>query len=157
MRIVMPQRNDWGLKALLALTFCAALTLPATVSATVQTTPKPPAWSHAFDLKCRKSTEPKFEKARTFGLEVFRDDNNGNGLYIIETGGLAAVNGFKDAKLPGSKGRTPAWMHGLDLKVRPAGVDSFDKARVFGLEVFRDENNANFLYITETGSISVAP
>src|SRR5207253_7687127 len=113
-------------------------------------------WSHAFDLKCRSSKEPIFEKARAFGIEVFRDENNGNGIYINEVGALAAVNGFKDLKLPGNKGRAPSWMHGLDLKVRPAGVDDFGKARVWGLEVFRDENNGNFLYLTENGGLSVA-
>ncbi len=148
----MSQPSMWAFKAALALAAAVGLVLPAAAQQ-----PKPPSWSHAFDLKCRSHKDPKFDKARAFGVEVFRDENNGNGIYIIETGDLAAVNGFKGLALPGNKGRAPGWMHGLDLKVRPAGVDSFDKAITFGLEVFRDENFGHFLYIAEKGTISVAP
>jgi len=126
-------------------------------TAATQPGPKAPAWSHAFDLKCRKSDEPKFtEKTKTYGMEVFRDENNGKGIYIIETGVLGAVGDLNDFKGTNVKGRPPSWMHGLDLKVRPAGEDSFAKAKVFGLEIFRDENTYNWLYICEGGAFSVA-
>ena len=32
-------------------------------------------------------------KTKTFGLEVFRDENNGNWIYICETGSIAVVPG----------------------------------------------------------------
>jgi hypothetical protein len=128
--------------------------LPAGIALSQQ--PQPPKWSHAFDLKCRSSKDPKFDKARGFGVEVFRDENNGQGLYINEIGVLAAVPGFKDAVVPASKRRPPLWLHGLDLKIRPAGVNDFSKAKLFGLEAFRDDNNGDWLYITEVGGLAVA-
>jgi hypothetical protein len=128
---------------------------PASISAQL---PKPPVWSHAFDLKCRNSKQPKFDKdTKTFGVEVFRDENNSKGLYIIETGVLAAVGDLKELKATGAKSRAPEWLHGLDLKVRPAGEQDFSRAKVFGLEVFRDENNGNWVYISEVGGMAVAP
>jgi hypothetical protein len=54
-------------------------------------------------------------------------------------------------------GKGPKWSHGLDLKSRPAGESSWDKARKFGIEVFRDENNGNWIYITQDGHIAVVP
>jgi hypothetical protein len=118
--------------------------------------PQPPKWSHAFDLKCRSTKDPKFDKARGFGIEVFRDENNGQGIYINELGVMAAVPGFKDQTVPVVNKRAPLWLHGLDLKVRPAGLNDFAKAKTFGLEVFRDEHNGNWLYITEAGGLAGA-
>jgi hypothetical protein len=141
-----------SIKALTGMTVAAAL-LAAPVFAQQQ--PQPPKWSHAFDLRCRSTKQPKFdENTKGFGIEVFRDENNGLGLYINELGVMGAVGNFKDAK--GAK-KSPEWLHGLDLKVRPAGVSSFEKAKVFGLELFRDEHNGNWVYITEVGGMSVAP
>jgi len=53
--------------------------------------------------------------------------------------------------------KEPKFLHGLDLKVRKGGNTDFDKAAKFGVEVFRDENNGNLVYISETGSIAVVP
>jgi hypothetical protein len=144
-----------GMKALVATVF--VLTLSAPAAQQVQKKVQQPSWSHAFDLKCRTSKQPKFDKdTKTFGLEVFRDDNNGKGLYIIETGDIGAVGDLKEFKGSNAKSLAPGWLHGLDLKVRPAGVEDFAKARVFGLEVFRDENTGNLLYISEIGAFGVA-
>jgi hypothetical protein len=141
-----------GVKILLALGLASVVAAPMPAQ---PPKPKQPEWSHAFDLKCRSSKQPKFDKdTKAFGVEVFRDENNGHGIYITETGVVAGVATLD--KITG-KSAPPAWLHGLDLKVRPAGEDSFDKAKVFGLEVFRDKNNGNWLYITETGAISTAP
>jgi hypothetical protein len=120
--------------------------------------PLAPEWSHAFDLKVRPpGKDVKFDKAKGYGVEVFRDSNNAQGIYISQTGNLAAVGGFKDAKVPAPSGKTPSWMHGIDLKVRPAGVLDFNKAKLVGMEVFRDEVNGNWIYITDAGNISVCP
>ena len=52
----------------------------------------------------------------------------------------------------------PKWLHGLGLKVRAGNEDNFtDKTKKIGIEVFRDENNGNLIYVSETGSISVVP
>jgi hypothetical protein len=55
------------------------------------------------------------------------------------------------------KGKKPKWTHALDLKARKGGQEDFDKATTYGIEVFKDENNGNLIYISETGSISVVP
>lgn len=124
-----------------------------------QGTPKPPQWTHAFDLKCRNSKEPTFSKdTKTYGIEVFRDDNNQNGVYIIETGNLAVARNFADVKAPVPNSKSPEWLHGLDLKVRKANELEFtDKTQVISFEVFRDENTGNLIYISEKAYIAVGP
>jgi hypothetical protein len=52
----------------------------------------------------------------------------------------------------------PKWLHGLDLRARKGGEKDFTKdTRTYGIEVFRDENTGNLVYISETGSIAVVP
>jgi hypothetical protein len=148
----MPKRFLLSLYGLLVLALAMCFTMPALAKP-----PKAPVWNHAFDLKCRSTKQPKFDVARSFGIEVFRDANNDQGIYISETGAIAAVPGFAEAKVPAGKGRPPEWLHGLDLKVRPAGVEEFANAKVMGVEVFRDENNADLIYINDIGAIGVAP
>jgi hypothetical protein len=54
--------------------------------------------------------------------------------------------------------KAPKWLHGLEFRVRKAGQPDFNKdTPKFGIEVFRDENNGNTVYISETGSIAVVP
>jgi hypothetical protein len=120
---------------------------------------KPPRWTHDFDLKVRKAGEEKFtDKTRAFGAEVFRDDNNGNGVYILDTGVVSVIGGFDSVKVPVPDSKPPAWLHGLDLKVRRTGEANFtDKTQVISLEVFRDANTGNLIYITEKGFFAVAP
>src|SRR5947207_1862333 len=61
-------------------------------------------------------------------------------------GGAAAA--LKDAK----------WSHAFNLQVRSGGERTFTKdTKKIGVEVFRDENNGNLIYISETGAIAVAP
>jgi hypothetical protein len=50
------------------------------------------------------------------------------------------------------------FVHGLEVKVRKAGEADFTTAtKTIGVEVFRDENNNNLIYVTEGGSIAVVP
>jgi hypothetical protein len=116
--------------------------------------PKAPAWSYGLDLKCRTSNQTTFELARIFALDVYRDDNHGKGLYITEMGVLASARGFEHPKGPP---RPPTWLHKLDLKARPANVEGFRRVGALGLEVFRDEVNRHWLYVTETGGFAVVP
>ncbi len=54
--------------------------------------------------------------------------------------------------------KPPKWQHGLEFRVRKAGEADFTKdTKKFGIEVFRDENNGNLVYISETGSVAVVP
>jgi len=58
----------------------------------------------------------------------------------------------------GQDTKGPKWLHGLDLRVRKGGEADFTKdTKKIGVEVFRDENNNNLVYVTETGSIAVVP
>jgi hypothetical protein len=57
-----------------------------------QEKPKAPKWMHALNLGARKSNEPDFTSTtKQYGIEVFRDENNGNLIYISETGSIAVV------------------------------------------------------------------
>ena len=120
---------------------------------------KAPAWLHGLDLSCRSAGEPTFtKKTRKFGVEVFRDDVTGNLVFVSETGALAVAPAPKALKAPTANVKEPKWTHGLNVKVRTFGEKDFsDKTKVFGAEVFRDENVATTLYVCETGSISAAP
>ncbi len=54
--------------------------------------------------------------------------------------------------------KAPKWLHGLEFRVRKAGEADFNKdTKKYGIEVFRDENTGNLVYISETGSIAVVP
>ena len=120
---------------------------------------KGPKFLHGLDLKVRKGGETDFtDKTPKIGVEVFRDENNGNWIYISETGSLTVVPGDKTAKAPTPSPKEPVWTHGLDLKCRRYGEAEFSpKTRVFGVEVFRDENTNTVLYISEIGAISAVP
>ncbi len=120
--------------------------------------PEAPKWAYAFDLSCRKFGELEFTKdTKKYGVEVFLDPNNGNGVYINLTGEIAIVPNFSVTP-PLEKSVAPKWTSGLDLKTRKAGELEFtDKTKTYGMEVFFDTNSNNWIYITETGSMAVAP
>jgi hypothetical protein len=141
-----------GCGALLATLLWSAADVAA------QQKPKDLQWTHAFDLSCRPYGKVEFDKnTPKFGVEAFRDNNNGLGLYISQVGSIALGGGFQNLKLPfTSKG--PDWLTGLDLPARLAGVKEFSKdTKVHSMEVFRDPNANNWLYVTEAGNIAAAP
>ena len=93
---------------------------------------------------------------KAFGVEVFKYENNGRGLYIDEVGDLAVAADFAGVAAPLSNVKAPDWLHGLDLKCRRGGEKDFTKGtKVYGLEVFRDVNNGNLIYLGETGTLAV--
>jgi len=52
--------------------------------------------------------------------------------------------------------KKPKWHHGLSLMVRKADESNFSKdTKKIGIEVFKDENNGNLIYVSENGSIAV--
>jgi hypothetical protein len=53
--------------------------------------------------------------------------------------------------------KKPTWTHGSTIRARKAAEATFAEAQRFGIEVYRDENNGNLIYISETGSIAVVP
>jgi hypothetical protein len=63
--------------------------------------------------------------------------------------------GLKDG---GAKPKEPTWLHRLELRVRKAGEEKFSNdTRKWGIEVYRDENTGNLVYISEAGCLSNAP
>ncbi len=117
---------------------------------------KPPSWLYGLELKVRKAGEADFAKAVKFGIEVFKDENTGNLVYVSQTGDLAVIRGAGFTTVAETK--PPKWLHGLALKVRKGGeVDFTDNIRRVGIEVLKDENAGNLVYISETGAIAVVP
>jgi hypothetical protein len=113
-------------------------------------------WSHAFDLASRKFGEEKIDdKTQRFGVEAFLDDNTGLGLYISQVGSIALGPHFKGLKVPITPSKGPKWFTGLDLPTRKFGVKKFAKdTPVQCMEIFRDPNVDNWLYITDKGNIA---
>ena len=51
-----------------------------------------PEWSHGLMLRVRKADQADFDKSTPrVGVEVFTDTNNGNLIYITESGAIAVV------------------------------------------------------------------
>lgn len=150
----MPRPHATALSASALLVLAAALT--STLHA--QQKPKDLQWTHAFDLAARKFGEDKFTKdTQRFGVEVFKDNNNDLGLYVSQTGSVAAALGFGSIKPPIADNKGPDWLTGLDLPVRKAGEKTFTKqTKVHSMEVFRDPNSDNWVYVTEKGMIATS-
>ena len=54
--------------------------------------------------------------------------------------------------------KKPVWLHGLMTRVRKGDEADFTKdTKKVGIEVFKDENNGNLIYVSETGDIAVVP
>src|SRR5947209_18776431 len=76
-------------------------------------------WSHAFDLACRKYKEADITKdTKRWGVEAFRDNNTGLGLYIAQEGSIAVAPNFVTLNAPLNPSKGPAWLTGLDLPAR---------------------------------------
>jgi hypothetical protein len=116
-------------------------------------------WSHGLIMMARKAGEKDFTKeTRRYGVEVCLDTNNGNYLYVCETGALAAVAGKLGVAKAGKDVKPPERKNAMELRVRKAGEPDFnDKTKKIGVEVFLDANNGNIVYLSETGSIAVLP
>jgi hypothetical protein len=128
-------------------------TPPATVASD-----KDPAWHHALVLKVRGPNEKAFtDKTKKFGLEVFKDGNTGNLIYLTDAGDISIAPAPASAPDPKNI-KTPTVQYGLELRVRRADEADFTPAtKKFGVEVFKDENTGGLVYISETGSIATAP
>jgi hypothetical protein len=118
-----------------------------------------PEWSHGMELRARKAGEKEFTKdTKKYGIEVFVDENNGDYIYLCETGAMDAVSGKVGTAKAGKEVKAPEWKNAMELRVRKAGEPDFnDKTKKIGVEVFLDPNNGNVVYISESGSIAVLP
>jgi hypothetical protein len=79
------------------------------------------------------------------------------GLLCFLIGALVSQH-LPNAQAQEPKAKNPTWLHGMNLMSRKSNEDNFGKdTRKYGIEVFKDENNGNLIYISETGSIAVVP
>lgn len=117
---------------------------------------KGPEWLTGLDIPARKAGEKEFTKdTKVHAMEVFRDPNTGNWVYVTETG-LIACCPAKGAATSNS-GKAPKWSHSVDLLVRKGGVKDWKEASKVGIEIYRDPNTGNLIYISEIGAIAVLP
>jgi hypothetical protein len=116
-----------------------------------------PKWHHAMEPKVRAPEQEKFDNAKKFGVEVFKDENTNYLLYVTEVGAIAVSTSnapFPDPK----KLAAPKTQYGLVLRVRGADEPNFtEKTKQIGVEVFEDPGANNLFYISEAGAIATAP
>jgi hypothetical protein len=143
-----------GLRSLLLASFLA---IPEVASLAQENKVKAPESKYGFALRVRKATEAVFDdKTQKYGIEVFLDPNNNKVIYISETGSIAVLPA--PGVLPSGKGKDPVWEHAMNLRVRKSGEKDFTgDTKKYGVEVFRDENTGNLIYISDVGAIAVAP
>jgi hypothetical protein len=81
------------------------------------------------------------------------------GVLCFLMGGLVMQNlAPVRAQEKDSKVKAPQWLHGFSVKARSANEADFtDKTKRIGIEVFKDENTGNLVYVSDTGSIAVTP
>ena len=86
------------------------------------------------------------------------NNRTGIGLVALVCFVLGMVVGGQVPFVYAQAGKTkdPSWLYGLNLKARKSTEEDFTKdTKKYGIEVFKDENNNNYIYISETGSIAV--
>jgi hypothetical protein len=80
------------------------------------------------------------------------------GLACFLLGCLVTQNLFVYGQAGESRIKDFKWLYGMTVKSRKANEADFsDTTKKWGLEIYRDENNGNLVYVSETGSISVVP
>ncbi len=144
----------------LSIFLASFLSIVATADVFAQSAkPKEVLWTHAFDLASRKFGEVEFTKTtQKFGVEAFKDQNNGLGIYLSQVGSLAITGRFDKLMGAVEDSKGPEWLTGLDLPSRKAGEKEFSKStKSHAMEVFRDPNTENWIYVTENGHLAVAP
>jgi len=136
-------------KGWLATTPAAGITQPEKI--------KDPVWYHGLELKVRKAGEEKFgQGTKKVSLEVYKDENTDQLVYVTDEGRIAIVSGTGVAKPANIEG--PKWYHAFEIKVRKADEKVFGKdTKAFGVEVYKDVNANTLIYIAESGAIAVVP
>ena len=84
------------------------------------------------------------------------------GMFLVAVAafviGASTVNLVPPARGQDAEAKKAVWTHGFNVAVRKPGEQLMtNKTKAFGIEVYRDENNGNLIYVSETGSISVVP
>jgi hypothetical protein len=114
---------------------------------------KTPEFNHSIDL--RNGGPKEWNAASKIGIEVYKDANTGNLVYVTDGGYVAVIPEAGEAK---DKLKAPSWLYHLDFYVRKFDEPKFTKdTKRLGVEVFRDETNGSLIYACESGAIAVAP
>jgi hypothetical protein len=116
---------------------------------------KAPQRLHRLLLPVRGWDDKSFgENTPKVSVEVYRDENNGNLVYLSHTGFIAVVAGVKaDADKPSKE---PKWLDRLRMKVRPSGENDFTREYLkCNVEVYRDENTSCVVYVADNGALAV--
>jgi len=118
---------------------------------------KDPVWFHGLEVKVRKAGEAEFtDKTKKVSLEVYKDENTGQLVYITDAGQIAVVPAGNASKP--SEVKAPTWFAACELKVRKADEKEFsDKTKMYGIEIYKDENAGTLLFVSDAGSIAVVP
>jgi hypothetical protein len=113
---------------------------------------KSPQWSHAMEVRVRKAGEADFtDKTGLYGIEAYIDANNGNALYIAETGSLTVVAATEPPPPP-AQIAGPKWSGAFELKIRRLGEATFSATtKSIGAEIYFDPNMRKSFIVTQTG------
>jgi hypothetical protein len=120
---------------------------------------KDPEWKNGMVLRVRKAGDADFnDKTPKIGLETFLDPNNGNIIYISQSGSVAVLPAKLARIDEAAKGKPADWKHGMELAARKADEKAFSKdTKRYGVEVFFDPYAGAVLYVSETGAIAAVP
>jgi hypothetical protein len=110
---------------------------------------------HAFACKSRKADEADFTaKTGSYGIELWKDRTSGFVYYASQIGSMAVTTG----KVTPESTVPPTWITRIKIGVRKDGEGSLpNDNRMGSVEVYRDENSGNFIYLCETGHLAVLP
>lgn len=113
-------------------------------------------WKHGLNFQVRRAGESEFtDKTPKFGAEIFLDKDLNKLVYISETSSISLGSAAKIGE--GQDVKAPKLFHALEVRVRAPNESSFDKARKYSSEVFKDVNTDTLVYISEIGSLAATP
>lgn len=110
---------------------------------------------HGFVCKARKGLDADFtDDTKAFGIELWKDRATGATFYASDKGSVAITGG----KVSTSATLAPTWLTRFKLGIRNEGEGTLaNDDRMGSIEIYRDENTGNLLYVCETGHIAVFP
>jgi hypothetical protein len=147
---------DKDLNQLVYITEKGALSLAPANKLSGDAEVKRPQWHHALEVKVRPPGVEDFNKAVKVAFEVYKDPNADNLVYVTEVGSIAALPAA--GITPPDKIKDPVGYHGLEMKARKHDEKEFSDATAkYSMEVYRDENTNQLIYVTEKGQIATVP